>query len=90
MQSATVSRISPVVDRSEHEIVTAVDAVTVLLEKPVGRGYIWEKVVTPTQVAPVGAELKGHERHYSIREKPTLAIKLERGSGRRRRAEQRC
>jgi hypothetical protein len=40
MQSATVSCISPVVDRSEHEIVAAVDAVTVLLEKPVGKGYI--------------------------------------------------
>jgi cobyrinic acid a,c-diamide synthase len=66
MQSATVSCISPVVDRSEHEIVAAVDAVTVLLEKPVGKGYIWEKVVTPTPIAPVGAELKGHERHYSI------------------------
>jgi cobyrinic acid a,c-diamide synthase len=66
MQSATVSCISPVVDRSELEIVAAVDAVTVLLEKSVGRGYTWEKVVTPTQVAPVGAEWKSHERHYSI------------------------
>lgn len=59
VQSATVLRISPVVDRSEHEIV----AVIVLLEKPVGKGYIWEKVVTPTPIAPEGAE--GHERHYS-------------------------
>jgi hypothetical protein len=24
-----------------------------------------EKVVTPTPTAPVGAELKGHKRHYS-------------------------
>ena len=65
IQSATVSCISPVVDRSEHEIVAAVDATTVLLERPVGRGYIWEKVVTPTPIAPVGAELKGHKRDYS-------------------------
>jgi len=65
MQSAMVSCISPVVDRSEHEIVAAVDAMTVLLEKPVGKGYIRENVVTPTLIAPVGAELKGHERHYS-------------------------
>jgi cobyrinic acid a,c-diamide synthase len=65
MQSATVSRISPVVDRSKHEIVAAVDAMTVLLEKSVGKAYTWEKVVTPTPIAPVGAELKGHERHYS-------------------------
>jgi len=64
MQSATVSCISPVVDRSELEIVAAVDAVTVLLEKSVGKGYIWEKVVTPAPIAPVSAELKGHERHY--------------------------
>jgi cobyrinic acid a,c-diamide synthase len=55
MQSATVSCISPVVDRSEHEIVAAVDAVTVSLENPVGRGYVWEKAVTPTPIAPAGA-----------------------------------
>jgi cobyrinic acid a,c-diamide synthase len=70
MQSATDSCISPVVDWSEHETVAAVDAVTVSLEKPVGRGYIWEKAVTPTPITPVGAELKDHEHHYSIGRNP--------------------
>ena len=66
MQSATVSCISLVVDWSEHETVSAVDAMTVLLEKSVGKSYIWEKVVTPTPITLVGAEWKSHERHYSI------------------------
>lgn len=75
---------SIIVDGSEYEMVGAVDAVTVVLRKPVGRGYAWGRVVARTPIAPPGTELRGHEFHYSkviLRERPALAIRLERGVG---------
>lgn len=75
---------SIIIDREEYEMVGAIDAATVLLSKPVGKGYVWGTVVRPTPVAPVGARLVGHEFHYSkviLREKVEPAIKLERGVG---------
>ena len=75
---------SIVIDRSEYEMVGAIDAVTYMLERPVGKGYAWGTVVGKTPVAPVGAALRGHEFHYSkmaFREKVQPVIKLDRGVG---------
>ncbi|MGC9051516.1 cobyrinate a,c-diamide synthase [Pyrobaculum sp.] len=75
---------SIIIDRSEYEMVGAIDAVTVMLDRPVGKGYVWGQVVGDTPVAPRGTRLVGHEFHYSkiiFREKPNLVIKLERGVG---------
>ncbi|ABP50788.1 MAG: hydrogenobyrinic acid a,c-diamide synthase (glutamine-hydrolyzing) [Pyrobaculum arsenaticum] len=75
---------SIVIDRSEYEMVGAIDGVTYMLEKPVGKGYVWGEVVGETPIAPPGTRLKGHEFHYSkiaLREKVRLAIRLERGVG---------
>ncbi len=74
---------SIIIDRSEYEMVGALDAVTVMLERPVGKGYAWGEVVGETPIAPVGARIIGHEFHYSKDniERPKLAIRLERGVG---------
>ena len=75
---------SIVIDRNEYEMVGAIDAVTVLLRRPVGKGYVWGSVVRNTPVAPVGTKLLGHEFHYSKlipRERLEPVIKLERGVG---------
>ncbi|ACB39287.1 cobyrinate a,c-diamide synthase [Pyrobaculum neutrophilum] len=75
---------SIVVGGSEYEMVGAVDAVTVMLKRPVGKGYAWGVVEGRTPVAPVGTKLVGHEFHYSkivLRERVETAIRLERGVG---------
>ncbi|MFN3804684.1 MAG: cobyrinate a,c-diamide synthase [Pyrobaculum sp.] len=75
---------SIVINRSEYEMVGAIDAVTILLDKPVGKGYVWGVVTGDTPIAPKGTTIKGHEFHYSkivMREKAPLAIRLERGVG---------
>ena len=75
---------SIVIDGEEYEMAGLIDAVTVMLKKPVGKGYVWGKVAGRTPIAPPGAEIKGHEFHYSklvLREKVDAAIKLDRGVG---------
>ncbi|CCC81083.1 cobyrinic acid a,c-diamide synthase [Thermoproteus tenax Kra 1] len=75
---------SIVVEGSEYEMVGAIDAVTVMLKRPVGRGYAWGVVEGRTPVAPPGTRLVGHEFHYSklvLRERVETAIRLERGVG---------
>ncbi|MFN7106280.1 MAG: cobyrinate a,c-diamide synthase, partial [Pyrobaculum sp.] len=75
---------SIVIDRSEYEMVGAIDAVTILLDRPVGKGYVWGVVTGDTPIAPRGTAIKGHEFHHSkvvMREKAPLAIRLERGVG---------
>ncbi len=73
-----------VIDRFEYQMVGAIDAVTVMLNKPVGKGYAWGVVTGETPIAPRGATVKGHEFHYSkliLREGVQLSIKLDRGVG---------
>jgi len=75
---------SIIIDGEEYGMADLIDAVTVMLKRPVGKGYAWGKVVEETPIAPLGTELKGHEFHYSkiiLREKVKTAIKLERGVG---------
>ncbi len=75
---------SIMIDGEEYEMASLIDAVTAMLKKPVGKGYVWGKVAGRTPIAPPGAEIKGHEFHYSklvLREKVDAAIKLERGVG---------
>jgi len=73
-----------VIDRSEFEMAGVIDAVTYLLDRPVGKGYVWGTVVGHTPIAPLGTQLRGHEFHHSklvLRERISPAIKLERGVG---------
>ncbi len=75
---------SIIIEGEEHGMADLIDAVTVMLKRPVGKGYAWGRVVEKTPIAPLGTELKGHEFHYSkiiLREKVKTAIKLERGVG---------
>jgi len=75
---------SIVIEGEEYEMADLIDAVTVMLKRPVGKGYAWGKVVGRTPIAPIGAEIKGHEFHYSkliLREKVEAAIRLDRGVG---------
>ena len=75
---------SVVYEGGEYEMVDVVDGVAVVLKRPVGKGYAWGRVVGKTPIAPVGAQLKGHEFHYSkliLRERVEPVIKLERGVG---------
>jgi len=75
---------SIVIDGEEYEMADVIDGVTIMLKRPVGKGYVWGKVVGRTPIAPLGAGIKGHEFHYSklvLKERLETAIKLERGVG---------
>jgi cobyrinic acid a,c-diamide synthase len=75
---------SIIVGGEEYEMVGVIEGHSVMLKKPVGKGYAWGRVVGETPIAPLGAELKGHEFHYSkliLKERVKAVIKLERGVG---------
>ncbi|ABL87360.1 cobyrinate a,c-diamide synthase / hydrogenobyrinic acid a,c-diamide synthase (glutamine-hydrolysing) [Pyrobaculum islandicum DSM 4184] len=75
---------SIVVEGSEYEMVGAIDGITVMMKRPVGKGYAWGVVERRTPIAPPGTRLVGHEFHYSkiiLREEVETAIRLERGVG---------
>lgn len=69
---------------NEYKMVGAIDAVSVMLERPVGHGYVRAVTLRDTPFAPGGTTLAGHEFHYSklvLRSRYDFAIKYERGTG---------
>ncbi|WP_277619377.1 hypothetical protein [Pyrobaculum arsenaticum] len=64
-----------VIDSSEYEMAGAIDAVTYVLERPVGKGYTWGAVVGETPVAPTTPFSKATSsttQEWHLERKPSL------------------
>jgi cobyrinic acid a,c-diamide synthase len=75
---------SIIFNNSEYEMAGIIDAVAVMLNRPVGHGYVVARVIKDTLIAPRGTVLMGHEFHYSrliLKGSYDLALKYERGFG---------
>ncbi len=69
---------------SEYKMAAAIDGVSVMLDRPVGHGYVRAVTLRDTPFATKGTLLYGHEFHYSkllLRSRYDFAIKYERGAG---------
>lgn len=51
-----------------YEMAGAIDAITVLRPKPVGRGYVELEATSDHPWWPIGTRMRGHEFHYSALE----------------------
>ena len=75
---------SIIYNNEEYEMVGAIDAVAVMLNKPLWHGYAFAKVIKRSIIADEGVVLKGHEFHYSrliTLSKYEYSIRYERGVG---------
>ncbi|MGC8558060.1 MAG: cobyrinate a,c-diamide synthase [Nitrososphaeria archaeon] len=69
---------------NEFKMVGALDAISIMMEKPVGHGYARAVTLRDTTLAARGTMLLGHEFHYSkivLRSNYDLAIRYEKGTG---------
>ena len=75
---------SIIYNNNEYEMVGVIDALTVMLNKPIGHGYSSARVIKDTPIASKGTELRGHEFHYSkliLKGNYELMLEYERGIG---------
>ncbi|MGC9227302.1 cobyrinate a,c-diamide synthase [Caldivirga sp.] len=75
---------SIIYNNNEYEMTGVIDALTIMLSKPIGHGYSSARVIKDTPIAPKGTVLRGHEFHYSkliLKSEYELTIEYERGVG---------
>jgi len=68
----------------EFKMAGVLDAISIMMERPVGHGYARAITLRDTILAARGTVLLGHEFHYSkivLRSKYDLAIRYEKGAG---------
>ena len=67
---------------AEYDMAGVFDAVGLFHDRRVGHGYVWGKLEKDTLLGQSGAQLKGHEFHYTeLRTNLDTAFKYDRGSG---------
>ncbi|WP_291766601.1 cobyrinate a,c-diamide synthase [Caldivirga sp. UBA161] len=75
---------SIIYNNNEYEMAGIIDALTIMLNKPVGHGYSSARVIKDIPIAPRGTMLRGHEFHYSklvLKGNYEYALEYERGVG---------
>ncbi len=75
---------SIIYNNNEYEMAGIIDALAIMLNKPIGHGYSSARVIRDTPIASRGIVLRGHEFHYSkliLKSNYEFALKYERGVG---------